>query len=378
MTDVMIAAYRRSPFHFANKGELTKARPDEMAAEVIRALVAEAGIDPATIEDLILGCAFPEGEQGLNMARLVGFLAGLSQDTGGVTVNRFCGSSMQSVHQAAGAIRMGAGDAFLCAGVESMSRVPMMGFNPMPHPGLAQSYPQAYIGMGETAENVAKRHQVTRADQEEFAVRSHAKAAAAQAAGKLAPEIVPITIGERSVSQDGCIRAETTAEGLAGLKPVFQQDGTVTAGTASPLTDGASALLVCSAEYARTHGLRVLAKVASIAVAGCAPEIMGMGPVGASRKALARAGISAGDLDVVELNEAFASQALACMRDLGIDEAKVNKDGGAIALGHPLGATGARIVGKAAQVLHRDGGRYALATQCIGGGQGIATVLEAV
>ena len=378
MTDVVIAAYRRSPFHFAHKGGLTKVRPDEMAAQVIRALVADAGIDPATIEDLVLGCAFPEGEQGMNMARLVGFLAGLPQESAGVTVNRFCGSSMQAVHQAAGAIRMGAGEAFLCAGVESMSRVPIGGFNPMPHPGLAERFPQAYISMGETAENVARRHQVTRADQEGFAVRSQAKAAQAQAQGRLDAEIVPIRLGDTEIAKDGCIRPDTSAEGLAGLKPAFRQDGTVTAGTSSPLTDGAAALLVCSADYARANGLRPLARVVSIAVSGCAPEVMGMGPVGASRKALARAKLDVRDLDVVEINEAFASQALASLRELGIDEAKANRDGGAIALGHPLGASGARITGKAAQILQREGGRYALATQCIGGGQGIATVLEAV
>jgi acetyl-CoA acyltransferase len=378
MTDIVIAAYRRSPFHFAHKGELVKLRPDEMTAQVVKALIAETGVDPASIEDIVVGCAFPEGEQGLNVAKLIGFLAGLPESVAGATVNRFCGSSMQSVHQAAGAIRMGAGEAFLCAGVESMSRVPMMGFNPMPHPGLVKDYPQALIGMGETAENVARRYQVTRADQEAFAVRSHRKAAAAQAAEKLKAEIVPVTVNGRTVAEDGCIRADASAEGLAGLKPAFRADGTVTAGTSSPLTDGATAVLVCTAEYAARHGLTPLAKVKSIAVAGCAPEIMGMGPVEASRKALARAGITAQDLDVVELNEAFASQALACMRELGLDEAKVNLDGGAIALGHPLGATGARITGKAAQVLQREGGRYALATQCIGGGQGIATVLEAV
>ena len=378
MTDVVIAAYRRSPFHFAHKGALTKVRPDELVAQVVRALVAETKIDPATIEDLVLGCAFPEGEQGLNVAKLVAFIAGLPESVGGATVNRFCGSSMQSVHQAAGAIHMGAGDAFICAGVESMSRVPMMGFNPMPHPGLAESYPQAYIGMGETAENVARRHQVGRGEQEAFAVASHHKAAAAQQAGKLEAEIVAIESGGQRVTTDGCIRADASTEALAGLKPAFRQDGTVTAGTSSPLTDGATALLVCSAEYAKTHGLTPLARVKSVAVAGCAPEVMGMGPVGASRKAMARAGITARDLDVIELNEAFASQGIACMRELGLDAAKVNLDGGAIALGHPLGATGARITGKAAQLLQREGGRYALATQCIGGGQGIATVLEAI
>ena len=374
MTDIVIAAYKRSPFHFAGKGALAKVRPDDLAATVVRNLVESAGVDPAGIEDLLLGCAFPEGEQGLNVAKLVAFIAGLPQGVAGATINRFCGSSMQSVHTAAGAIALGAGNAFICAGVESMSRVPMMGFNPMPNPKLGKEFPAAYISMGETAENVAARHQITRAEQEAFAVRSQQKAAAAQAAGRLADEIV----GVAGVAADGCIRAETTVEGLAGLKPAFRADGVVTAGTSSPLTDGASAVLVCSAEYARRHGLKPLAKVKSIAVDGCAPEVMGMGPVGATRKALARAGISAQQLDVVELNEAFASQALACMRELGIDETKVNLDGGAIALGHPLGATGARIVGKAAAVLQREGGRYALATQCIGGGQGIATILEAV
>jgi acetyl-CoA acyltransferase len=378
MTDVVIAAYRRSPFHFANKGALVKLRPDDMAAQVVRALVAETGLDPATVEDIAVGCAFPEGEQGFNVAKLIAFIAGLPESVAGVTINRFCGSSMQSVHQAAGAIKMGAGEAFLCAGVESMSRVPMMGFNPMPNPELAEHFPQAYISMGETAENVARLHQVTRQDQEAFAAESHRRAAEAQKEGRFKGEIVPVTVKGATVAEDGCIRAETTAEGLAALKPAFRQDGTVTAGTSSPLTDGASALLVCSSDYAKAHGLEPLAKVVSVAVAGCAPEIMGMGPVGASQKALARAGIAVRDLDVVELNEAFAAQALACIRELGLDQAKVNIDGGALALGHPLGATGARIVGKAAQILKRQGGRYAIATQCIGGGQGIATVLEAV
>ncbi|HZF75218.1 MAG TPA: thiolase family protein [Acetobacteraceae bacterium] len=378
MTDIVIAAYRRSPFHFAGKGDLAKVRPDDLAAQVVRALVEQSGVDPATIEDLAVGCAFPEGEQGLNVARLIGFLAGLPQDTAAVTINRFCGSSMQAVHQAAGAIKLGAGDAFICAGIESMTRVPIMGFNPMPNPALVEGYPQAYISMGETAENVAERHQVPRRAQEEFAAESHRRAAEAQAQGRFAGEIVPISANGRTVERDGCIRPGTTAEALSGLKPAFREGGTVTAGTSSPLTDGAAAVLVCSADYAKAHGLEPLARIRSVSVAGCAPEVMGMGPEGASRKALARAGISVRDLDVVELNEAFASQALACMRELGLDESKVNIDGGAIALGHPMGATGARIVGKAAQILQREGGRYALATQCIGGGQGIATVLEAV
>jgi acetyl-CoA acyltransferase len=374
MTDIVIASYRRSPFHFANKGELARVRPDDLAAVVLRALVAESGLDAEGIEDLIVGCAFPEGEQGLNVARLIGFIAGLPRGAGGVTVNRFCGSSMQAIHQAAGAIALGAGEAFLCAGVESMSRVPMGGFNPLPNPVLAQEYPQAYIAMGETAENVASRYQVSRADQEAFAVESHRRAAAARAEGKLREEIVPVG----NAAEDGCIRPDTSAEKLATLKPAFRADGTVTAGTSSPLTDGAAAVLVCTPGYAKANRLQPLARVKSIAVAGCLPELMGIGPVGATRKALARAGIATADLDVIEINEAFASQAIACMRELGLDPARTNIDGGGIAIGHPLGATGARITGKAASLLRREGGRYALATQCIGGGQGIATVLEAV
>ncbi len=379
MKDVVIAGYARSPFTFARKGELTKVRPDELAAQVIRSLVERTGVNPEDIEDLLVGCAFPEGEQGLNVARIIGILSQkLPLTVAGVTINRFCGSSMQAIHSAAGAIQMDAGEVFLCAGVESMSRVPMMGFNPMPHPGLYESFPAVYMGMGETAENVAEKYQITRKDQEAFAVVSQKRAAKAQQDGKLEEEIVPIEDNGTQVSKDGCIRPDTDAKALADLKPAFIENGSVTAGTSSPLTDGASAVLVCSGDYAKKNGLKPLARIRSIAVSGCKPEIMGIGPVGASRKALERAGIDVKALDVIELNEAFASQAIACMRDLGLDHEKVNIDGGAIALGHPLGATGARITGKAAQLLKREGGRYALSTQCIGGGQGIATVLEAV
>ncbi len=378
MENVVIAGYARSPFTPANKGELTKVRPDELAAQVIKGLIERTGVNSGDIEDLIVGCAFPEGEQGLNMARLIGFLAELPLSVAGVTVNHFCGSSMQAIHMAAGAMRMNAGDVFICAGVESMTRVPIMGFNPLPHPGLYESHPEAYMSMGETAENVAGKYQISRRQQDEFALASHAKAAAAQAAGKLTDEIVPIAHNGATVERDGCIRPDTTLDALADLKPAFDAKGTVTAGTSSPLSDGASAILVCSEEYAEKHGIEPLARVKSIAVAGCAPEIMGIGPVAATKKALQRAGLGAADIDIVELNEAFASQSLACIRDLGLDADTVNVDGGAIALGHPLGATGARITGKAAQLLKREGGTYALATQCIGGGQGIATILEAV
>ncbi len=374
---VVIAGYVRSPFHFAKKGELTRARPDELAAQVVRGLLDKTGVDPAGIEDLIVGCAFPEGEQGLNVARLIGFLADLPLTVAGATVNRFCGSSMQAIHMAAGAIQMDAGDAFICAGVESMTRVPLAGFNPMLHPGLAERFPQAYVSMGETAENVASKYKIPRQRQEELAVESHRRAATAQQAGKFTDEIVPIRLGNRTVDADGCIRPGTDAKALSGLAPAFKTDGSVTAGTSSPLTDGAAAVLVTTEDYAQANGLTPLARLRAVAVAGCAPEIMGIGPVAATRKALERAGLKIGDIDVVELNEAFAAQALACIDELKLDPEKVNLDGGAIALGHPLGATGARITGKAAQLLQREGKRLALATQCIGGGQGIATILEA-
>lgn len=377
MQNMVIAGYARSPFHLAGKGGLARVRPDDLAAQVIRGLLERTGVNPADIEDVIVGCAFPEGEQGLNVGRLIGLLAELPISVGGVTVNRFCGSSMQAIHMAAGAIALGAGEVFLCAGVESMSRVPMSGFNPLPNPELA-GRSGAYMSMGETAENVATKYQIGRAAQEQFALLSQQKAAAAQVAGRLAGEIVPIRTRAGTVEADGCLRPESSAEGLASLKPAFDKDGTVTAGTASPLTDGASAVLVCAEDYADRHGLKMLARIRSIGVSGCAPETMGLGPIQASRKALERGGVRPGELDVVELNEAFASQALACIGELGLRPEIVNIDGGAIALGHPLGATGARIVGKAAQLLSRDGGRYALATQCIGGGQGIATLLERV
>jgi len=378
MKNVVIAGYARSPFHFAHKGLLAKVRPDDLAAQVVRGLIDRTGVNVDDIEVLILGCAFPEGEQGLNMARLVVLMAGLPISVAGTTINRFCGSSMQSIHNAAGAIQMNAGEVFICAGVESMSRVTMGGFNPMPNPALLESNPAAYISMGETAENVGKEFNIGREEQEQFAVLSQQKAADAQSQGKLEQEIVPIQMNGLTVDTDGCLRPGTSAEDLAGLKLAFDENGSVTAGTSSPLTDGAAATLVCSEAYAQENGLEPIARIKSIAVSGCKPETMGLGPIFASRKALARAELSADAIDVVEINEAFATQSIASVRDLGLDIDKVNIDGGAIAIGHPLGATGARITGKAAQILKREGGRYALSTQCIGGGQGIATVMETV
>jgi acetyl-CoA acyltransferase len=379
MKNVVIAGFCRSPFTPAQKGQLVKVRADDMAAQVIKGLINQTGIDPQAIEDLILGCAFPEGEQGMNLARLIVHLAELPNTIAGITINRFCGSSMQAIHNAAGMIQMNAGEVFICAGVESMSRVPMGGFNYLPNPSLYKAYPQAYIGMGETAENLASQYQIDRLAQEMFAMDSQQKAGLAQQKGLFSEEIIPIKRADgETVQYDGCIRASSTLQGLAELPPAFLKNGSVTAGTSSPLTDGAAAVLVCSEDYADAQGLAKLARIKSIAVSGCAPDIMGIGPVDATQKALQRAGLALQDIDMAELNEAFAAQCLAVLKDLPIPLDKLNLDGGAIALGHPLGASGARIVGKAASLLKRENKQFALATQCIGGGQGIATILEAI
>jgi len=370
MNNVVICGYARSAFTQASKGELRRVRPDDLAGNVIRELIKKSGINTEEVEDLILGCAFPEGEQGMNLARNVVFLSGLPMSVGGVTVNRFCASSMQAIHQAAGSIMSGSGDMFIAGGVESMSRVPMPGFNPMLNPSLVDM--DAYIGMGHTAENLAKKHSISRLEQEEMALESHQKAFEAQSKGKLDDEIV--SIGD--VKVDGCIRPKTSLESMAGLKPAFDKEGVVTAGTSSPLTDGASAVIVCSEDYAKSNNLEIMAYIRGMAISGCSPEIMGIGPVVSSMKALERAGLDLKDIDIIEMNEAFAAQSLACVKELGIDMSKLNVHGGAIALGHPLGASGARITGKAASLLQTEGGRYALSTMCVGGGQGCATVLE--
>jgi len=370
MKNVVICGYARSAFTQANKGELSKTRPDDLAGIVIRELVQKSGINTEDVEDLILGCAFPEGEQGMNLARNVVFLSGLPISVGGVTVNRFCASSMQAIHQAAGSIMSGSGELFIAGGVESMTRVPMPGFNPMLNPSLVDM--DAYIGMGHTAENLARKHSITRLEQEEMSLKSHQKASEAQKEGKFDDEIISIN----NIKLDGCIRPETNLEAMAGLKPAFDKEGVVTAGTSSPLTDGASAVIVCSEDYAKSNNLDIMAYIRGMAISGCSPEIMGIGPVISSMKALKRAGLDLKDIDIIEMNEAFAAQSLACAKELGIDMSKLNVHGGAIALGHPLGASGARITGKAASLLRAEGGQYALSTMCVGGGQGCATVLE--
>ena len=372
--NVVIAGYVRSPFTPANKGELKDVRPDDLLAQTVLGLIQKTGIDPNLVEDLKVGCAMPEGEQGWNLARQVVLIADLPRKMGGVTTNRFCGSSMQTVHDAVGMIGSGMADAVICAGVESMTRVPMGGFNPNPNPKLMKAYPAAYISTGGAAENTAEKFQVTRDMQDAYALESQAKAAKAD----FSKDIVPIVAPDgHVVTADGCPRPGTTLEGLAKLKPAFKQAGSVTAGTSSPLTDGAAAVLVCSEEFAKEHGLTIMARVKSFAVSGVEADTL-MGPVTALNKALKKAGIELKDLDVVELHEAFAAQAVACSKSLGLDPAKVNKHGGALAMGHPLGASGAVRVGEAAKILHDEGGKYAAAAMCIAGGQGIATIFEAV
>ena len=384
--NAIIVDYARSPFTPAYKGKLANVRPDDIAAQVIKKLVERNKVNAADIEDLITGCAFPEGEQGLNVARLISFIAELPVSIAAQTVNRFCGSSMQAAHNAIGNISAGQGELFIAAGIESMSRVPMTGFNPLPNPRLFERYPEAYEAMGITAENLARKYGIKRKEQEEFAVNSHKKASAAIEKGHFKDEIIPINFDTAKsnsgddiiIDEDGCVRSDANMQDMAKLNPAFDKFGSVTAATSSPLTDGASALIIASEKYANEKNLPKLARVKSFAVAGCAPEIMGIGPVAATNKALERAQITIDDIDVIELNEAFAAQALSVIKELKIDQNKLNIDGGAIALGHPLGASGGRILGKAASLLKRNRGRYALATMCIGGGQGIATILEAV
>ena len=369
----VIVGYCRTPFHRAHRGELKDIRPEDLSSTVIRELVERTGIHTDSIEDVMLGCAYPEGEQGLNLGRISTYLSGLPNTVPGMTTNRLCGSSMQVIHTAAGSIAMGSGDAFICAGVETMSRVQRGGFNRSLHPTIESKYPDAYINMGMTAENLANSHQISRTSQELFAASSHEKAINAQNIGYFADEIVEIS----GVKQDGCMR-EPNLEKMAQLKPAFDENGTVTAATSSPLTDGAAALLVCSEEFALANGLNPLASIVSTAVSGVPPEIMGYGPVPSSAKALDRAGLTMDDLGVIELNEAFSAQSLACMQDMGLnmDDERINIDGGALSIGHPLGASGCRITGKSASLLQRLQTDYALATMCIGGGMGIATVLE--
>ena len=376
MRNAVIVGYKRSPFTFARKGEMANIRPEDILSQTINQLLNEIQINKNDIEDIITGCAYPEGAQGNNIAKIVSFMTDMPEHVAGMTVNRWCGSSMQAIHDATGAIAINSGDVFLCCGVESMTFIPMNGLTYDPHPQLSKDNPNVYMSMGITAENVAKKFDISRKEQQDFAISSHSKANLARESNMFDNEIVSITNNDEKINKDGGIRPNTSHEILDGLKLAFDENGTVTAGTASPLTDGASAVIVCEEEYAKKNNLNILARIKSTAVVGCPPELMGLGPINASKKALKRANLSISDIDIVELNEAFASQSLACIKELKMDINKVNIHGGAIALGHPLGATGARITGKVATLLQNNNKKYGLATQCIGLGQGIATVLE--
>ena len=369
----VIVGYSRSPFTMARKGALIDKKPVNLLADVIKNLVSKSNVKKQDIEDIVVGCAFQVGEQCFNIGKLVTFLTNMEVKTSGMTVDRWCGSSMEAIHIAAGKIAMGSGKVFICGGVESMTRV-NTGFDPIPYPENEKNNPNVYFSMGITAENVAKKYDISRKDQQAFAISSHQKAYEAQTSGKFKNEIV--TIG--SCETDGNIRPKSNQETLDGLKLAFDQNGTVTAATSSPLTDGAAATLICEENYAKENNLEILGRIVSTAVEGCEANYMGLGPIGASKKALQRANLTIDKIDIVELNEAFASQSLACIKDLKINQKKVNIDGGALALGHPLGATGARITGKAADLLRRENKKYALATQCIGLGMGIATIIESV
>ncbi|MFM2106304.1 MAG: hypothetical protein RL338_1336 [Chloroflexota bacterium] len=381
-------------------GALATVRPDDLAALVVAAVVERSGVDPALVEDVVLGCANQAGEDNRDVARMAALLAGLPVEVGGLTVNRLCGSGLQAVNTAAHAIAVGDGEVFVAGGVESMSRAPYVMLKPAEpyergthelvdttlgwrfvNPRLHERFPA--ISLGETAEVVADRWRVGRERQDAFALESQRRAAAAIEAGRLDDQLVPVTIPRRRgeplvVDRDEHPRPETSADALAALTPAFREGGTVTAGNASGINDGAAAILLVEAERARALGLRPMARVVATAVAGVDPAVMGIGPVPAVRKALARAGLAVGDLDLVELNEAFASQSVACIDELGLDPDRVNVNGGAIALGHPLGASGARLATMLVHELVRRRGRYGLATMCIGVGQGIATIVERV
>ncbi|MBX3013860.1 MAG: acetyl-CoA C-acyltransferase [Caldilineaceae bacterium] len=388
MQNAVIVAAVRTAVGKAPRGSLRTVRPDDLAATVIKAAVERAGVEAAEIEDVNLGCAFPEAEQGMNVARIATLRAGLPESVCGQTTNRFCSSGLQTIASAAQQIMAGMGDSIIAGGVESMSMVPMIGNKFVANPTLAEEYPGVYIGMGMTAENVARQYEVSRAEQDAFALRSHQRAAAAQANGKFTEEIVPVQVylktgvgntvqaSDFTFAADEGIRHDTSLEALAKLKPVFHVKGSVTAGNSSQTSDGAAALLVMSESKAKALGLRPLARFVSFAVGGVRPEVMGIGPLAAVPKALKLAGMSLADIDLIELNEAFAAQALAVIRELGFDEEKVNVNGGAIALGHPLGCTGAKLSVQLIHELGRQAKQVGLVTMCIGGGMGAAGIIE--
>jgi len=390
MREAVIVAGARTAIGRAKKGSLKDMHPVDMGAEVIRDLLRRVPqLDPADIEDVIIGNAVPEAEQGMNMARLIGLRAGLPTNVSGITINRFCSSGLQTIAYGAQQIMVGGADVIVAGGVESMSLLPMTGHKVALNPTLVESLPEAYMGMGHTAEEVANRYNISREDQDAFALTSHKRAAAAIAAGKFQDEIVPVTVKQHAFDQNGKLvvkervfttdegpRPDSTPEALAKLKPVFNVKGSVTAGNSSQTSDGAAAVLIMSAEKAAELGVEPIAKFRSFTVGGVDPDVMGIGPVVAIPKALKMAGLTIEDVDLFELNEAFASQALAVIRELGLDQEKVNVNGGAIALGHPLGCTGARLTVSLLNEMKRRGGKYGVVTMCIGGGMGAAGVFE--
>ncbi|APR85157.1 3-ketoacyl-CoA thiolase [Minicystis rosea] len=383
--DVVIVDAVRSAVGRALKGSLAETRPDELAGQVIAGLLARVPqVKPELVEDLILGCAMPEAEQGLNMARPAGLLGGLPQESSAMIINRFCSSGLQAIAIGAGSILMGSTDVVIAGGVESMTMIPMTGNKISASPEVMRRVASVYTPMGITAENVANRFSIARADQDAFALKSHQKAAAAKAANKFDEEIVPVkatrykgnTRVEVEFRNDELLRADTTIEGLSGLKPAFSAKGSVTAGNSSPLSDGAAAALLMSGEKAKSLGIKPLGYFRAFATAGVDPAIMGIGPIPAVKKLLQKTGLKMSDIDIFEVNEAFASQAVYVQRQLEIPEEKLNVNGGAIALGHPLGCTGAKLSATALYELKRRGGRYAIVTMCIGGGMGAAGLFE--
>ena len=388
MPEAVIVSAVRTPVGRGVKGSLANTRPDDLAALVMNEAVRRAGIDAALIEDVYLGCAIPEAEQGLNIARMAALRAGMPDSVGGVTVNRFCSSGLQTVAMAAAAVISGQAEVMLAGGVESMSMVPMSGHNPSPNPELVDARPGAYIGMGLTAENVATKYGISREDQDAFAFRSHQRAAAAQDEGKFDAETIAVPVNVDKVkgtkvtrtvvpfTRDELIRRDANLDDMAKVRPAFKLGGSVSAANSSPFSDGAAALVVMSADKAKELGLKALAKFLGFAVAGVEPELMGIGPVKAIPKVLAQTGLTLADIDLIELNEAFAAQSLAVIRTLGLDESKTNVNGGAIALGHPLGCSGAKLATTLIYELGRRGGGKGLVTMCIGGGMGAAGVLE--
>jgi acetyl-CoA acyltransferase len=390
--EAVIVAAKRTAVGKSKKGTTRNWRSDDMAASVIKALLAEVGdkLDPNEIDDVIIGCAMPEGSQGLNFARSISILAGLPVDVPGMTVNRFCSSGLQTIAMAAERIIADGADVIIAGGAETMSLVPMTGFRISPNPWLAENAPEVYMGMGLTAEQVATEFKVSRAEQDEFAYQSHMKAVAAMENGRFKDEIVPLEIEEVTAGANGPVsqtitfdtdehvRAQTTVEGLGKLKPVFKQGGSVTAGNSSPLSDGAAAVIVMERSKAEALGLTPLVKFVGFNVGGVRPEIMGMGPITAVPRLLKRTGVALADIDLIELNEAFAAQSVAVMRELGFDGAKTNVNGGAIALGHPLGCTGAKLTVQIINEMKRREARYGLVTMCIGGGMGAAGLFERI